>query len=418
MCCFSRPVPHVSATNIFARPLEGGRQALVYQMSVEVPEDLAMVLPLPVPPAPPEDAVHFVDLSAYPAFFDDLAAAFPPVMQPAARMAFGPPPAAAAPVLKVHDVGDFEASFVPQRSDFSRLDPRFRMPDGVWDELPEVADFGFAVFKLKPKKGLFGAKSGEQRVHPMALTFPRRDERAIYFPTLHVHDGTVARSAQFDHALYCQPTELIAHLFAWGPSHAPIGTRVDASRARGLIDGAAYAFRQVAMGVIANEDVWLREPVGVTVDDLTPKGESFTARVAATTGFGVPLPLDDAPFTLRAAAWRATARDRLAALCRGLREGLVAFEQSRGRELGLGPLHFQLPHYFMNGPQLWKGTSYLDGKPAEGGGGAGRITFSPFTDRVETQSVTLGFARVPDARGIELIQSELRRILDAAVADG
>jgi hypothetical protein len=30
MCCFSRPVQSVSATNIFARPAAGGRQFLVY----------------------------------------------------------------------------------------------------------------------------------------------------------------------------------------------------------------------------------------------------------------------------------------------------------------------------------------------------------------------------------------------------
>jgi hypothetical protein len=35
MCCFSRPVIVVSATNIFARPAEGGRQFLIYSMNLK-----------------------------------------------------------------------------------------------------------------------------------------------------------------------------------------------------------------------------------------------------------------------------------------------------------------------------------------------------------------------------------------------
>ena len=52
MCCFSRPVPYVSGTKIFARATEDDRQALVYSMSVAAAEELAMILPLPVPPGP------------------------------------------------------------------------------------------------------------------------------------------------------------------------------------------------------------------------------------------------------------------------------------------------------------------------------------------------------------------------------
>jgi hypothetical protein len=48
MCCFSRPVESVSATRIFARADEGGRQVLVYSMLFQATEPLAMVLPLPV----------------------------------------------------------------------------------------------------------------------------------------------------------------------------------------------------------------------------------------------------------------------------------------------------------------------------------------------------------------------------------
>jgi hypothetical protein len=40
-------------------------------------------------------------------------------------------------------------------------------------------------------------------LHPMA-SFPRL-KTARYFPTVHIHDGTVSK-AQFDHSLFCQPT--------------------------------------------------------------------------------------------------------------------------------------------------------------------------------------------------------------------
>jgi hypothetical protein len=78
--------------------------------------------------------------------------------------------------LVVHDLGDFEASFVPCLDDFERLDRRFCIPRSVWDELPVYQDYGFAVFKLKASagRGLWGFGRGSQKaatrkVHPMAF---------------------------------------------------------------------------------------------------------------------------------------------------------------------------------------------------------------------------------------------------------
>jgi hypothetical protein len=299
---------------------------------------------------------------------------------------------------------------VPTQADFTRLDPRFRLPDAVWAAMREVADYGFAVFKLKPR-----ATKRTQKVHPMALTFPRRDERAIYYPTLHVHDGTLARSAHFDHTLYCQPPELLAHVFGWGASTAPLGGFVDAARTGGLVDGGAYAFRLPAVGDLANEDVWLHEPTGLQPADLLPRGRSFLARIAAGRGFAAPLPIEDTAHYRRERAWRETSRRHLGRLCRGLREGLVALEESRGSAFGLGAFSWDLPAYFMNGYQLWKGSSPFDGQPAKGGK-RGRLELEVFTDNVEPQSISLGFDAMPDAEGRGALQAELRRILDAAVS--
>src|SRR4051794_3567326 len=77
MCCFSKPVTHVSATNIFARTNGAARQFLVYAMSIQAKEDLAMVLPLPVKPGTDEKGVSFIDLKGYPDFFSDLDKGFP-----------------------------------------------------------------------------------------------------------------------------------------------------------------------------------------------------------------------------------------------------------------------------------------------------------------------------------------------------
>ncbi len=201
MCCFSEEVEEVGDTRIFAGPDQKSpdRQVLVYEMSYRAPGALAMVLPLPVPPRPGEDAVEFIDLSSYPDFFADLerGGPFRAVDDDLELLLGGDEP---EPRLVVHDVGDFEASFVPTTADFARLEPRFRLPDTAWERLPAYADYGFAVFKLK-EAGL------TRRVHPMALSFPRRDPGLLYFPTLHIHDGTVHGAAEFDHTIYVQPRD-------------------------------------------------------------------------------------------------------------------------------------------------------------------------------------------------------------------
>jgi hypothetical protein len=74
MCCFSGSVEVVADTKIFARSATGSRdgQVLVYSMTYAASADLAMVLPLPVPPNPSENAVTFVNLEGYPDFFRDM----------------------------------------------------------------------------------------------------------------------------------------------------------------------------------------------------------------------------------------------------------------------------------------------------------------------------------------------------------
>ncbi len=67
MCVFSAKIRSVSSTNIFAR-LFNGEQYLAYEMKLSSPQDVAMILPLPVDHTKGA-TVSFIDLSGYPQFF-------------------------------------------------------------------------------------------------------------------------------------------------------------------------------------------------------------------------------------------------------------------------------------------------------------------------------------------------------------
>lgn len=257
MCCFSpvaapasflarvfggrssAPV-HVSDTSIFARAVGPSEQALVYSMELSALGDVAMILPVPVVAGAGDDALSFVDLSKFPGFFDDLRALFV-VPMPAARssnaLAFAPQ---SRQVLKVHSVGAFEASFVPSMSDWDRIDPRFRLPDGVFQKLGGYDDYGFAVFKLAAGK--------KAKIHPMAFRFRTRAPERLFFPTVHVHDGEVHPRAHFDHALFFQGGALESAERAFLKPSRDV---------EGLVDVGAPMLRRTLHGSLPNEDTWV-----------------------------------------------------------------------------------------------------------------------------------------------------------------
>src|SRR5882724_978718 len=112
MCCFSRPVISVSGTNIFARPDAEGRQLLVYSMTINAKDDLAMILPLPVKTPAGEKDVRFIDLQGYADFFADMEAGFHRPEKVTRGLHNAVPAAAGLSRLEVVQVGSFEASFV------------------------------------------------------------------------------------------------------------------------------------------------------------------------------------------------------------------------------------------------------------------------------------------------------------------
>jgi hypothetical protein len=293
MCCFAfapgpfgrlarwmLPPVKVDDTQIFGRR-DGPRQVLVYSMKLSARAQVAMILPLPVRWGCGEDEVEFVSLERCSDFFDWIDRPFRHI---AASRAAGP---FALPRLRVHTVGLFEASFVPSVADFSRLDPRFRLPDRVWEGLPLYRDYGFAVFKLRP-----GAR---QRIHPMALRFPTRDPGRLFFPTVHVHDGRVRSRARFDHALYFQRESdramraNIALMRAREARERPVeisgapaehlgfyttsGPVKMSDRTAGLVKDDWHLFKTTLRGQLANEDTWIADQ---TLDGSTSFQSSFS----------------------------------------------------------------------------------------------------------------------------------------------
>lgn len=250
MCCFSKPVISVTATKIFARPDDDlARQFLVYSMALYADEDLAMVLPLPVKVGTEEKGVTFVDLSGYPDFFTDMEKGFPAPRKRSLSRSRSVSAATSADALEIVQVGNFEASFVPTLKDFSRLDERFRISDAAWKKLPDYHDYGFAVFKLK---------SGQSKPHPMAFSFPRRDPRVLFFPTVHIHDNEVHSEAEFDHVLYCQPSEhQHLSLSSWRESDRLANAFLKVAKSKGLVTAGQHCYRKPLQGLLPNRDTFV-----------------------------------------------------------------------------------------------------------------------------------------------------------------
>ncbi len=255
MCCFSVATPvgwaarlrapkvHVSSTSIFARTIAPGVQALAYGMTIAAKRDVAMILPLPVRAGSGPAAVRFINLSAHANMFRELDALFYGPM-PARKGGFALP--SLRQRLEVHAIGAFIASYVPTRGDFDRLDPRFRVPDILFDAVPDYSDYGFAVFQLAP---------GASTVHPMAFTFPTRDLERLFFPCVHIHDGRWRATAKFDHALYYQHPRVVT-LGATNDGDRS-STVLPARDYATLVDAARPMLRRELRGALPNADVWI-----------------------------------------------------------------------------------------------------------------------------------------------------------------
>lgn len=90
----------------------------------------------------------------------------------------------------------------------------------------------------------------------MAFRFPTRLGDAIYFPTLHIHNGDLPETARFDPSLYCQ-TDLIEEstMSNWMRSPDVAEEFMDVSNAAGIIDGNSKCWCMRLRGKLTNTDV-------------------------------------------------------------------------------------------------------------------------------------------------------------------
>lgn len=424
MCCFSRAVSSVGATQIFARRLDDGpRQALVYSMTLSFSEELAMILPLPVATA--VDHIEFLNLSHYRTFFSDLAKCFPPPKPPpgvlAATVRTAPPPQQ----LAVHDVGDYVASFVPQARDFERLDPRFRLPTSLAELHDEYADWGFAVFQLKPGRRPSPAQTTQttqttQTVQPMAFTFASRRPDAIFFPTLHIHDGqSVEPLAQFDHQLTLQTADpLLAQTLRWRQSEHRVGKFVSPAKTGVLTAPKDIAHRTLFIGKLPNQDTWIEPPVCSGLDRLSGRGErfSFTLDVSAVYR---PATSD------KERRQKRVAQSQIDALHAGLQTGLSELCRTKSDAWGLTtpppPTFWQrlrgdeIPRLWLSGRTPFVlGPNGLEALPA-GTPGPYEIEIGAETEAVPRQTVSFRFARIPSAEIVEEIERAIAALLDRSL---
>jgi hypothetical protein len=244
MCMFSGSVREVSRTCIFAREGEEAAQYIVYEMSLAAPKEVAMVLPIPVDQTKAEAGLKFINLAEFAGFFTQLNGGFEIQRVNLGSMSMS------RGYVPVQQVGAFEASFVPKFDDFSRLDPRFRLPEKVWDQLSHYKNFGFAVFKLR---------KGELRYHPMAFSFERSELAMdrLFFPTVHVHDEKVHKRAKFDHMLYCQARGTELNLQGWTESRGAASQFMSVKTAQGIIDADQHCYRKLFKGEMDNRDIFV-----------------------------------------------------------------------------------------------------------------------------------------------------------------
>ncbi|MEM7013926.1 MAG: hypothetical protein AAF585_20895 [Verrucomicrobiota bacterium] len=221
-------------------------------MKFRADEDLAMILPLPTKRSSGEDAVEFINLEDCPDLFEDIEKGFPTRQLGGATLSDPLSVFLSEDQLEVHDVGAFEASFVPTVADFRRLDERFRLPDGVWANVPGADKYGFAVFKLKARG---------QKPHPFAFVFDTASPTQAFYPTVHIHDGKVHRAAEFDHTLYYQGaaplkmSEGFGRGNQWRESSGPARNFMETKPTEGVVLGDYHIYKRVIRGNFVNRDI-------------------------------------------------------------------------------------------------------------------------------------------------------------------
>lgn len=264
MCIFSGNA-EVSGTRIFSRLNEDNKQFLAYQMTFSAKEPLAMILPIPVNVQSEEDCeFKTINLEKYPIFFDDIDILFITKNVYLSR-SFNDDDCCSMDTLAIQKVGCYDLSFVPKFSDFDRLDKRFRLPEIV-KSISEYEKYSFVVCQLR---------EGSMEIHPIAFEFKSSNREKTFFPTIHVHNGTMPETEEFDHTLYAQTYHDRIGMESWNIQNTEIAKEntkewyewsgpvslYDADqnlvdKSLGLIDKDYVFWKRNIKGDQENKDIW------------------------------------------------------------------------------------------------------------------------------------------------------------------
>jgi hypothetical protein len=225
------------------------KQFLVYSMNYRVGEDLAMVLPLPVPVGSKEDAVQFIDLHGYGEFFADLQSGFPVAASDKRR-----PLSRSMPSHCRQRRSRWFRSAASKR----RLCRRSKTLRASMLGFACRTGFGTSCPPTK-SRGLRCSSCARMpaRCIRWRLRFLAPIASKLFFPTVHIHDGKVHDTAHFDHSLYCQVGSQYGKTTGWEETPQLASAFVKVAATKGIVDGSAHCYRKTILGNQKNQDTWL-----------------------------------------------------------------------------------------------------------------------------------------------------------------
>lgn len=97
---------------------------------------------------------------------------------------------------------------------------------------------------------------------------------------MHIHDGNIHPSTDFDHDLYCQADGLLGATLDWTTSVGPLGAHVEELKARGVVRAASPGFTLAMNGTHPNHDMVLHtSDITFAGDVVSAEGDCWAVRL-------------------------------------------------------------------------------------------------------------------------------------------
>ena len=250
MCIFSGPIGAVSSTNILVgsvmqsqivtiRDTRGGSrrvrrpipdrppmQLTIYSNTIQLNsggrgEPTAMILPFPLIKG--KNRVKLYDLSKYPKMFKDLGKMFTRLGKGRGILDFDMSYSNNGDKLRIHNVGSYKASIVPNYEGFKKLQAaQFNISPSVIKLLSQFyADgYGFIVCQIRQNA----------KYHPFGYTHEMRSDGKLFVPTKHHHGHVEGNPFKYHDAQTKMP----------GDEYDDDLDSVNSHMARTLAEGDAY----------------------------------------------------------------------------------------------------------------------------------------------------------------------------------